>query len=323
MKKIIALLLVLAMCFSLCACGKSEAVKNVEGLIEAIGEVTTESENAIIAAEEAYNALPEDEKEKVENYAVLTTAKDGLEILLFEQLEKSLVGEWVLLADGDTVILTLNEDGTTLIEGMEFEWKLEQDKSCIRLDGAIGLKFDINYIFEYIMIDNRELAGVMVRKADYKELSEKYITAVELTKENIHDYIGEPIYLGQAKDEWGDDMNDAVYCFASKAYENGLIYLGVSDDFAVENGVYFGLGRHSGLFGAFFVSGNERIEIGRVKGNVCFISSELVESVEYSDDALQRVVTLINGSEIVDYCRHYGFSSEPMMKYGAEAGINY
>ena len=37
MKKVIPLFLALLMCLSLCSCGKSEAVTNVEALIEAIG----------------------------------------------------------------------------------------------------------------------------------------------------------------------------------------------------------------------------------------------------------------------------------------------
>ncbi len=84
MKKISSLILVLAMCLSLCACGKSESVVKVEELISAIGEVSLESKSAIESAQEAFNALPEEEKAEVENYYVLVEKHDA-----FKQLEEN------------------------------------------------------------------------------------------------------------------------------------------------------------------------------------------------------------------------------------------
>lgn len=84
MKKIISLILALVMCLSLCACGKSEAVVKVEELISAIGEVTLESKGAIESAQEAFNALTEEEKAEVENYYVLVESHDA-----FKQLEEA------------------------------------------------------------------------------------------------------------------------------------------------------------------------------------------------------------------------------------------
>jgi hypothetical protein len=84
MKKVISLILVIVMCFALCACGKSEAVVKVEELISAIGEVALESRGAIESAQEAFNALPEEEKAEVENYYVLVESHDA-----FKQLEEA------------------------------------------------------------------------------------------------------------------------------------------------------------------------------------------------------------------------------------------
>lgn len=83
MKKIISLILALVMCFTLCACGKSEAVVNVEKLISAIGEVSLESKTAIDEAQKAFDALSTDEKAEVENYFVLAESHDA-----FKQLEE-------------------------------------------------------------------------------------------------------------------------------------------------------------------------------------------------------------------------------------------
>lgn len=75
MKKGISLILVLVMCLSLGACGKSKAVIAAEELIAAIGEVTDQSGEAIQKAEDAVAALSAEEKETVETLAQLTEAR--------------------------------------------------------------------------------------------------------------------------------------------------------------------------------------------------------------------------------------------------------
>jgi len=75
MKKILSLILAIVMALSLCACGKSEAVKAVEGLIEAIGPVSISSAESIKKAEEAYAALSAEEQKQVKNYDDLEEAK--------------------------------------------------------------------------------------------------------------------------------------------------------------------------------------------------------------------------------------------------------
>lgn len=75
MKKGISLVLVLVMCLSLCACGKSQAVKAAEEAITDIGEISIDSKDAIENAEKLYNALSDKEKEQVENYNTLVNAQ--------------------------------------------------------------------------------------------------------------------------------------------------------------------------------------------------------------------------------------------------------
>lgn len=57
------------------------AAKAVEELIAAIGEVTIEKEEQIVAARDAYNALTSDQKRLVSNLSVLTDAETQLSIL--------------------------------------------------------------------------------------------------------------------------------------------------------------------------------------------------------------------------------------------------
>lgn len=79
MKKILSLILAFTLCLSLCACGKSEAVKAAEEAIAGIGEVTLESAEAIKNAQKYYDILTEDEKAKVENRIVLADAMEAYE----------------------------------------------------------------------------------------------------------------------------------------------------------------------------------------------------------------------------------------------------
>lgn len=75
MKRVVLFLLVMVMCLSLCACGKSQAVKDVENAITEIGEVSLESNDVIQKAERLYNNLTEKEKADVANKAALVEAR--------------------------------------------------------------------------------------------------------------------------------------------------------------------------------------------------------------------------------------------------------
>lgn len=94
MKKVISLVLAIAMCLLLCACGKSEAVLKVEELISAIGEVSLESKSAIESAQEAFNALTEEEKAEVENYSVLVESHDAFKQLEAKEAYENIKAAW-------------------------------------------------------------------------------------------------------------------------------------------------------------------------------------------------------------------------------------
>ena len=85
MRRVLALFLCLVLALTLTAC-KSSAAKSAEALIDAIGEVTAESEAAIKAAEDALQALGEKERAQVENSAALEAARNALGIKKAEAL---------------------------------------------------------------------------------------------------------------------------------------------------------------------------------------------------------------------------------------------
>ena len=87
MKKWFAFLLALIMCQSLCACGKSEAVKETEQAIKAIGKVTMSSQDAIEEASNLFDALTSEEQAKVSNRNDLSKAKDEFQGLVDYYIE--------------------------------------------------------------------------------------------------------------------------------------------------------------------------------------------------------------------------------------------
>ena len=87
MKKWTALILVLVMCLSLCACGtpQSDAAKKADELISAIGEVTLDSESAIVAAEEAVAALEDADKDSLKGLSTLEQARSDYDALVVKE----------------------------------------------------------------------------------------------------------------------------------------------------------------------------------------------------------------------------------------------
>lgn len=89
MKKMFTLLLVAIMSVSLVGCSKSQAVKDAEDAITAIGEVTVDSKEAIENAERYYNILTDAEKAEVENRMTLMDAKEDFEKVKGEVVYKN------------------------------------------------------------------------------------------------------------------------------------------------------------------------------------------------------------------------------------------
>lgn len=82
MKKVISMIVVVAVCLQLCACGKSEAIRKCENLIHAIGDVTVDSGDAIETAQMAYRSLTEKEKESIADSAIIL--EDARSAYIFE-----------------------------------------------------------------------------------------------------------------------------------------------------------------------------------------------------------------------------------------------
>lgn len=95
MKKVLSLIIVSIILLCLTGCTPAN-VKDVHQKIEQIGEVTIDSIDQIQEANMLYGALNEEERQKVENFAILEEANSRLSEILFVEI-KSLLNQAKLL----------------------------------------------------------------------------------------------------------------------------------------------------------------------------------------------------------------------------------
>ena len=225
MKKIAALLLVLSMCFTLTACGDSEERKATRELITAIGEVSLGSEDAIIAAENAYSALTEEDKAKVENYADLTAAREKFEILGF-------VGEWTDIYGYGQYTVTLKEDGTfTASDGFSGEFTLTENG--INLGGILELdRIDHNGKVRLV----NDCDGY---RSEYVRAEDAATSEHEINSENWQEYFDFSIEVAARKNGF-DEIEQLEYFFTLKLkddYVNRLVNTDYNSKYSVSSEV--------------------------------------------------------------------------------------
>jgi len=262
-----------------------DRIKAVADQIDAIGEVTVESESAITAAEEAYSSLTEEEKAKVENYAALTAAYIALDeaIKVAEEtaLREPYAGEWLSEIEGSTYI-TLHADGTAVRMGETLSWALNEDGTSILVDDGSTFTIIEEDSFTKIVLNDSDY---FVLSTDYRmAFDKKFTMKVELTSENVRDYLGDPVLVGYQLDNWGEPKDENSYCFyylSSNIYDEGWVYADCSGDFAIDI-VYntgFTMTLEDGPFDGIYNEGRYLCptQIGnRVRGTLYYIRKECV-----------------------------------------------
>ena len=189
MRRILAAVLCLVMVLALAGC-KSKAAKEAEALIDAIGEVTAESEAAVAAAEEAVKALGEKDLAQVENYAALEEARNTLEIKKTEKLIDA-IGEVtvdseaaVTAAESALAALTDEQRSAVANAGVltEARAKLDEALEAARLEalkqavvGKWQYKLDLGPLLCQLMTESASEYGVSM----YDYLTD-YNVAVDL-----------------------------------------------------------------------------------------------------------------------------------------------
>lgn len=393
MKKMLALLLVLALCLSLSAC-KSEEAKNAEALIAAIGDVTLDSEAAIAAAEAAYDALSDSDKSGVENHALLaeartafdalaqqaqvdavqnlisaigevtldseaaviaaedafnaltaelqsrvsntsalTEARAALDAARQEALMQALAGTWVheiygfgeyraimsevdcapvdvyAESDGSSYsgaahMFTLAEDGSFRIGGITAgTWTVSADGTQVTAeltvngDEAHTVTLNVTEEDGFTKLFGEFVgtkAAAYVRDADFAAAFDMKYAVIHLNDGNFRDYIGEPEYMGHADTLDGD--GHYWYFFPSQAYDDGLVYLG--SDASVN--IQFNSGPNHSLPHSFPVMIGFSVSVSDLRlgtwghGEMFYVKSEYVAQNYIAEDGF-RTLELTNG----------------------------
>lgn len=179
MKKVIALILALSMVFALCACGKSETVKAAENAIDEIGEVTENSEAAIINAEKIYNNLTDNEKEQVSNRMELFNARESFDSLWLDLLCSN---KWRLVLSDTTI--TFDKTGTVKSGGDSGTWVRADNTIVLSLSGYYS-DYNRTYTFDnsdgipkLIYVDSPEYT-IYTTEEHWDKLSEEFRAKME------------------------------------------------------------------------------------------------------------------------------------------------
>lgn len=243
MKKLVSLVLACAMCLSLCACGKSEAVKNVEAMIDALGEITLDSKNAIVAIDEAYGALTEDEQKKVSNYTGYLASRDAYYTL-------ALPGEW--LSSNLDIWTVLGDSMEDFILNPDMTWEGEMcgfTTGTWSVSGGILSMVEATSGFEYYNLEvsmSRDVMGLrypqsandyaFLQSDDWDTYMSQCFLIVDLAEVDPNEYFGFAAYEHEEKNEWGElTGNSATYVLLqNKLYDQGWVYLDTVGDFAIE-----------------------------------------------------------------------------------------
>ena len=107
--KLTLIIMMLILVLALSACGKSDAVKNVEAEINALQTITIDSRSDIEKAQADYDALSDKEKKQVENVATLDSAKEELLLALRQEVAAALDGCTWYFNGGENTILNAIE----------------------------------------------------------------------------------------------------------------------------------------------------------------------------------------------------------------------
>lgn len=178
-KIVLAVILMLCVVF-MASCSKTEAVKNVEALIENIGELSSDSKKAVNEALKAYNALSDEEKEKVDNYSELESKKAALDEAdeFGKKLKKLLKNEDNQFTDSKDSITDILEEARELSE--EYEAMSEAAKGLVDTD---GLKAFIEK-FEQYVVNAEDAAKAYIKAFNQVFKGKKYtVTAIYCIKQ--------------------------------------------------------------------------------------------------------------------------------------------
>lgn len=308
MKKIFVLL-ICSLLLILSGCGMSAEAKQVSQMIDAIEDVTLDSEEAILAAEKAYEALTDEQKAEIGNYVHLSNARILYDEMKqqadYEALKASLIGDWVNLADAEDIAISVKEDGTAQIGGFSYDWTLNPNMETIRFEGDGKIVFEVRNYDGLLCFVNPYLM-TCVKRADYIDLYDTVFVTRILSKTNADQYFGDAVDVGAIRDAEGKETADRLFAFHSNAYDSGLIFFNCSPNFVISYNA--GRNLHGAIYEPYcavsYRNPNDlpNLKITDAAGSINFVRAEYVASVTYDPDTAQRIITLTNGLSLITKC---------------------
>ena len=243
--KLLIPVLLLTSALTLSSCTETRQVWAVDRMIEAIGEVTTESEDAIVAAEEAYEALSEEAKRTVKNLDDLRAAREAFEQAQADTVQydarQNYLGKWILLNEAlgcFTPIdywfgpLELKSEGLAISDASRYTWSVNDDESQIVLTGSRGkVTLDILDEGDFIRLLGPNQAYSFIRAEDAEDYIASRFVLVRIKPDNISQYISAPVCVGTILDEKEKPTGNSAWVLPSPVYRRGLLYYGRSEDF--------------------------------------------------------------------------------------------
>ena len=292
MKRSIALLLTIAMLFTLCSCGNSAAETGSTAASQ-----TASGPEPVKAEDPAQPAGSAEKTEQPDN-------SDEREALL-----QSLNGDWISLYnrmnDLDDEVLTisgLTEDKVTFSESGDRIEAIYGDSKVIDADGIPLLSYAYTYY---------------IKEQDYQTYFDSHFVKVEITGDNIGDYLGDFVKIGYLTDDWGEiEEKGPVYRFVSRPYEDGLVFLSAKD-FKMEVNY-----RRSGeeytwdydtpydcivLWDNFLLE-SEFVSFGRAKGTLLFARADYVADNLIDPKTDTRLVRLKDGQVFQNFFSLFDYS---------------
>ncbi len=308
MKRWIALLMALGMLIALCACGETGTQAEtptpeptpeptpgpaalVEKQIDALGEISLDSKDALEAAEAAYAALTPEEQAQVRNLAILQAARlvydeaaakqaaDDAEAALLTEMEP-FVGTWVMEYPLYDSRFELRAGGEYVVNNFTGDWSCDPAAGTLVIGGERYVIFEEDG-FTKIRVDSADSSLACVKAEDLDAARAKKYVSIELSGENVKDIIGDPIQVGVATDEWGEpDPYWPVFFYPNLYYAQGLVYID-GEDVAIEcadGSIIFAPG-----FNAIYSPFSSVDVSGRAKGTLWFIRDSYV-----ADNTLEK-----------------------------------
>ena len=335
MKRIICLLLCV-LCLSLCACGKSDAVKHLEDMIKGFPqEITPADFDAVEAAQAAYDALSAEEQESVKNQQTLKEALDRCyELALIGNWCNAYIDFWNVEGMYERLDLTLYEDMSFVMYHnvpQSGTWFVAEKSLALTFNDGSYMLFGIqkNGDSYTLTCDNNRYLHT---QNFYSLLDEMFLT-VTLTDENVSDYCEPYLQTVELTDAFGEATGHSkTYAMlGSKAYQDGWLCFN-GKDIAIE--VLFPAQQITHAFtggddghrtedahtttmqfdipfaevleeiGSVSTRGSsasdltaESLTFGRAKGTLYFINLDYVADTPYVDNC-NRAITLTDGSEL-------------------------